>query len=72
MLRSILMALLTLLIKLSIPVCVGNGIQYPLSHSRAASLITPLVRSPMGRCYWRGSFSALSPGPSALCDLPIH
>lgn len=46
---SILMALLTLIIKLSILVRIGNGIQYPLSHREAASLITPPVRSPVER-----------------------
>jgi len=46
---SILMALLTLIIKLSLLVHIGNGIQYPLSHREAAILITPLVRNLMER-----------------------
>lgn len=58
---SILMALLTLIIKLSTLLRIGNGIQYPSRHREAATLITPRVRSPMEKHQWRGPFSALSP-----------
>lgn len=47
--EGVLMALLTLIIKLSSLVCIGNGIQYSPSHREAASLITSPVRSPMER-----------------------
>lgn len=46
---SILMALLTLVIKLFDVVCVGNGIQTPRSHREAARGITQAARGLMER-----------------------
>lgn len=58
---SVLMALLTSIIKLFNVVCVGNGIQSPRGHRGAARGITAALRGPMDRDQGRGPCSVLSP-----------